>query len=85
MGVFDGLSSSQLWHLSNRSGATYTFGRQVLLPDETVTPYTGEGTDTRSAVYWGRSSEAWTDTGTVSLAAGGGAPERAVESVRRRI
>jgi hypothetical protein len=32
-----------------------------------------------------RSSEAWTDTGTVSLTAGDDDPERAVESVRRRI
>ena len=42
------------WTVSNGSGATYTFGRQVLLPGETVTLYTGEGTDNRSAVYWGR-------------------------------
>ena len=28
------------------------------LEGETVTLYTGEGTDNRSAVYWGRSSEA---------------------------
>ena len=60
------------WTVSNGSGATYTFGRQVLLPGETVTLYTGEGTDNRSAVYWGRSSEAWTGNGTVSLTAGGG-------------
>ena len=60
------------WTVSNGSGATYTFGRQVLLPGETVTLYTGEGTDNRSAVYWGRSSEAWTGNGTVSLTADGG-------------
>ena len=42
------------------------------LEGETVTLYTGKGTDNRSAVYWGRSSEAWTGNGTVSLTAGGG-------------
>jgi hypothetical protein len=42
------------------------------LEAETVTLYTGKGTDNRSAVYWGRSSEAWTGNGTVSLTAGGG-------------
>ena len=60
------------WTISNGSGATYTFGRQVLLPAETVTLYTGEGSDNRSAVYWGRSSTVWTDNGTVYVTADSG-------------
>jgi len=37
-----------------------------------VTLYTGEGTDNRSAVYWGRSSAVWTDNGTVYVAGDSG-------------
>ncbi|WP_396612674.1 lamin tail domain-containing protein [Haloferax sp. S1W] len=62
------------WTLSDAAGASYTFADGTELPaGETLTLYTGSGTDTQNEVYWGRSSAVWNnggDTVTITNAAG---------------
>jgi hypothetical protein len=57
------------WTVRDEDGTTYTFPDGFVLdPSETVTLYTGRGTDTESELYWGRADEVWNngaDTMTV--------------------
>ncbi|MEF8868444.1 MAG: lamin tail domain-containing protein [Haloarculaceae archaeon] len=53
------------WTVSDEAGHRYTFGGVVLDPGGRVTLYTGSGTDTATAVYWGRSSAVWNNGGDV--------------------
>lgn len=42
---------------------TYVFPFYILKAKSSVILYTGEGKNTESALYWGRSADAWTDGG----------------------
>ncbi|SEK73166.1 lamin tail domain-containing protein [Haloferax larsenii] len=62
------------WTVSDAAGASYTFAEGTELPaGETLTLYTGSGTDTETDVYWGRSGAVWNnggDTVTVTDSSG---------------
>ena len=67
------------WTVTDEAGHRYTFGGFTLGPGERVTLHTGRGSDTRTAVYWGRSSAVWNnggDTVTVRDADGETVAER---------
>ena len=52
------------WKIVERSHKyTYVFPSYNLKAKSTVILYTGKGKNTASALYWGRSAGAWTDTG----------------------
>jgi len=62
------------WTVNDEAGHTYTVpDGTTLAPGETLTLYTGSGTDTESALYWGSGRPIWNndgDTVTVTTAAG---------------
>ena len=61
------------WTVTDAAGRSYTFGNYSLAPGERVTLYTGSGTDTATARYWGASGAVWNNDGdTVTVRAGGG-------------
>jgi hypothetical protein len=66
------------WELSG-SGHTYTFGDLRIPPGGTVRVHTGPGRDTPTRRYWGRSSHAWDNAGSVIRLS---SPTRAVDSCR---
>ena len=51
------------WTVTDEAGHSYTFGEFTLGPGERVTLRTGSGSDTATAVYWGRSSAVWNNGG----------------------
>jgi competence protein ComEC len=52
------------WKIVERSHKyTYVFPSYILKAKSTVILYTGKGKNTASALYWGRITGAWTDTG----------------------
>ena len=58
----DGTLDLTGWSVSNTEGATYEFPDGfTLAPGETVTLYTGRGTDSSTALYWGKPQEVWND------------------------
>jgi len=58
----DGTLDLTGWSVSNTEGAAYEFPDGfALAPDETVTLYTGRGTDRSTALYWGKPQEVWND------------------------
>ena len=63
------------WEVTDAAGASYTIPAGVTLdPGERVTLYTGAGTDTDDALYWGAASPVWNNAGdtiTVRNASGG--------------
>ena len=75
----DALSLSG-WTVTDAADRSYTFGTYSLAPGERVTLYTGSGTDTETARYWGASGAVWNnggDTVTVRTSAGDVALQRA--------
>lgn len=55
------------WGLLNDAGAYYEFPDGFILPaNDIVFVYTGTGTDTDIALYWGRPVEAWDNTGDIA-------------------
>lgn len=62
------------WTVSDAAGHTYTFGALELASGESVTLFTGSGTDSASARYWGSGRPIWNnggDTVIVRNASGG--------------
>jgi len=58
----DGTLGLSGWTVANGRGTTYSFPDGfALAPGETVTLYTGRGTDTESELYWGKPEEVWND------------------------
>ncbi|HET7322924.1 MAG TPA: lamin tail domain-containing protein [Halococcus sp.] len=76
--VYENTGNSSLnlsgWTVTDSSGTTFTFPDGFTLsPGEQVTLYTGSGTSTDSALYWGQATEVWNngaDTMTVRNASG---------------
>jgi len=61
------------WTVTDAAGRSYTFGNDSLAPGERLTLYTGSGTDTESARYWGASGAIWNNDGdTVTVRTSGG-------------
>ncbi|WP_080505202.1 lamin tail domain-containing protein [Halorubrum aethiopicum] len=66
--VFENTGTSSIdlsnWELADAADHTYSFpDGTVLAPGDTITIYTGSGTDTESEVYWGQSSPVWNNDG----------------------
>jgi lamin tail-like protein len=63
------------WTLRDTRGHVYTFGAFTLPPDGQVTLYTGKGTDSATARYWGQSAGFLDNTGpeTITLRDAAGA------------
>ncbi|PSP73446.1 hypothetical protein BRC86_09280 [Halobacteriales archaeon QS_3_64_16] len=58
----DGTLDLTGWSVSNGKGTTYEFPDGfALAPGETVRLYTGRGTDSSGALYWGMPREVWND------------------------
>jgi hypothetical protein len=58
----DGTLDLTGWSVSNTEGTTYEFPDGfTLAPGETVKLYTGRGTDSSTALYWGKPQEVWND------------------------
>ena len=56
------------WTLSDRSGSgTYTFPAVLLMPSTSVTVFTGTGTMNDTALYMGRSSPIWGNSGDIAI------------------
>ena len=53
------------WYVKDEYGWTYTFPGFTLNPGARVRLHTGSGTDTATALYWGRHSYVWTNSGDV--------------------
>jgi competence protein ComEC len=52
------------WTVQDEAGATYTFPAGVTLAaGNRVTLYTGSGTDTTTALYWGKDTPIWNNNG----------------------
>lgn len=52
------------WELADAADHTYTFPTgTVLEPGERLTIYTGSGSDTETALYWGQSAPVWNNDG----------------------
>ncbi|QFY14028.1 lamin tail domain-containing protein [Nonomuraea phyllanthi] len=51
------------WILRDRTGYKYRFPRFTLRPGKTVTVRSGQGTDTRTTLYWGRKWYVWNNDG----------------------
>jgi len=61
------------WTVTDAAGRSYTFRNYSLAPGERVTLYTGSGTNTETARYWGESGAVWNKGGeTVTVRTGGG-------------
>jgi len=61
------------WTVTDAAGKQYTFRNYTLAPGERVTLYTGSGTDTATARYWGASGAVWNNGGdTVTVRTDGG-------------
>lgn len=61
------------WTVTDAAGRDYTFGNYTLAPGERVTLYTGSGTDTETARYWGAGGAVWNNDGdTVTVRTSGG-------------
>lgn len=61
------------FELSDEAGYTYRFPDVQLAPNQTLTVYTGTGTDGENELYWGRDSAVWNnaqDTATLHDAHG---------------
>jgi micrococcal nuclease len=68
------------WTVTDAAGKRYTFGNYALGPGERVTLYTGSGTDSETARYWGASGAVWNNGGdrvTVRTSGGDVALQRA--------
>ncbi|MFD1646066.1 lamin tail domain-containing protein [Haloarchaeobius litoreus] len=53
-----------MWQIKDIADHTYTIPRSVTLaPGESVTLYTGHGTDTDTELYWGRDAPVWNNNG----------------------
>ncbi|MBX0304629.1 lamin tail domain-containing protein [Haloarcula salinisoli] len=68
------------WTVTDAADHSYTFGTYSLGPGERTTLYTGSGTDTETARYWGAGGAVWNnggDTVTVRTSAGDVALQRA--------
>ncbi|MDS0259868.1 lamin tail domain-containing protein [Haloarcula sp. S1CR25-12] len=68
------------WTVTDAAGRSYTFGSYALAAGDSVTLYSGSGTDTAGARYWGSGRAVWNndgDTVTVRTDAGSVALERA--------
>jgi len=66
--VFENTGESALdisgWTISDAAGATYTVPDDTTLgAGESLTLYTGSGTDTEAALYWGSGSPIWNNAG----------------------
>ncbi len=59
----DGTLDLSGWTVSDEADHTYVFGDVTLEPGETVTLYTGSGTDTENEVYWGSDAAIWNNGG----------------------
>lgn len=56
------------WTLSDRTGSfTYTFPAVVLLPEESVTVYTGSGAMNDTSLFMGKSSPVWGNAGDTAI------------------
>lgn len=55
------------WYLSDNKGLVYTFPHLMLSPGASVQVHTGSGKDSPTALYWGRSTPAWTSGELVAL------------------
>jgi hypothetical protein len=53
------------WHLQDRTGVTYDFPAFVLGAGSAVRVRTGEGTDSKSDLYWNRGASVWRNEGDV--------------------
>lgn len=62
----------QGWRIESSDGPIYTFGNVSLFPGGRVLVYTGTGTDTSVAVYWGRSAAVWRSGDSARLINQGG-------------
>jgi len=51
------------WTVADEAGHRYAFENLTLDPGAAVTLYTGQGTDTESERYWGRSGAVWNNGG----------------------
>lgn len=51
------------WILRDKTGYKYRFPRFTLRPGKTVTVRSGQGTDTRTTLYWGRKWYVWNNDG----------------------
>ena len=61
------------WRVTDAAGRAYTFGNYSLGAGERVTLYTGSGTDTQTARYWGAGGAVWNNDGdTVTVRTSGG-------------
>jgi micrococcal nuclease len=66
--VFENAGTTSLdvggWTVSDDAGNTYRFPRGTALPPgETITLYTGSGTDTAAELYWGSERAIWNNGG----------------------
>mgnify|MGYP005845814487 CR=1 FL=1 len=55
------------WTLRDNSGSVYTFGEKFLFSNAELIVFSGVGTDTPVAVYWGRDQAAWSSGESVIL------------------
>jgi hypothetical protein len=55
------------WTLRDNSGNIYTFGEKFLFSNAELIVFSGVGTDTPVAVYWGRDQAAWSSGESVIL------------------
>lgn len=56
------------WTLSDKTSSfTYVFPAVLLLPDQPVTVFTGSGTMNDTALYMGRSSPVWGNSGDIAI------------------
>jgi len=66
--VFENVGGTSLdlsgWRVEDDAGHTYQFPSGFTLgPGETVTLYTGSGTDSASELYWGSDAAVWNNDG----------------------
>jgi competence protein ComEC len=56
------------WTLADDADHVYTVpANTTLAPDDNVTVHTGQGEDTRDALYWGRSQAVWNNAGDTAV------------------
>lgn len=54
------------WTLTDLDGTTYTFGEQLIFSNTEVTIFTRAGQNTPIALFWGRDTAVWADTGDIA-------------------
>jgi LysM repeat protein len=62
----------QGWKVQRAGGPEYTFGDLLLLPGSSVRLYSGTGTDSTIARYWGQSAAVWQSGAQAGLASAQG-------------